>query len=304
MESIKSNLKTTLAELKAILDKVKDPCVDDWDPIHVGLLLSKLEYDDLDVDFYRNLFIEIADKLARKISRKHHVKDQVLEVSRVFSGDLDFKGDQGNYYNIKNSFLSDILVRRKGIPVSLSLVYMGFCRHVGIKAVGINFPGHFLVEVVPDKDSLCAVGSSEIAEDWTEKWYVDCFKSGDIITNNECEKRLQSWTRGMIDFGPEVLKVAHPVEIISRMLRNLKAIFVEKEDLPRLYWVLSALIELCPNDSLDAYRERGLLMGRMGRYNLATADLKHYLEHSEDALRSVYVESMLRIFENRSDEMN
>jgi regulator of sirC expression with transglutaminase-like and TPR domain len=105
-------------------------------------------------------------------------------------------------------------------------------------------------------------------------------------------------------FGPEALKVAHPQEIASRLLRNLRAIFQEKEDLPRLYWVLSALIELCPTERVEAYKERGLLLGRMARYHAAADDLKTYLTVCQDVQKAAHAERLLRLFEGQRDVTN
>lgn len=304
MSLLNSHLDEVLQKLSKILQKVNDPITDDWDPIELGLLLSNLEYDDLNVSSYQKMFEEISRPL-RELEDAHlNLHDKVMKINEFFTDQLEFKGDKTNYYNIKNSFVSDLLVRRKGIPVSLSLVYMGLCRVAGLKAIGINFPGHFLVEVIPTKSQLSKSESLEAAEDWTERCFVDCYDDAKIITAKDCEKRLNEWTRGMIPFGPDALKVSNPVDIVSRMLRNLKAILVEKEDLTRLYWVLTAIIELCPKDSLDAYRERGMLMGRIGRYKAAAEDLQVFLDRSKDQAKTTHVNQMLQIFESRSDVMN
>ena len=307
MGLLNSHLDEVLQKLLKILQKVKDPLTDDWDPVEVGLLISSLEYDDLDTAAYLKMFDDMARPLSELKPADINLHDKVKKINTFFSDQLDFKGDKTNYYNIKNSFLSDLLVRRKGIPVTLSLVYMGLCRVAGLRSVGINFPGHFLVEVIPTKKQLQKSSeelSLEEAGDWTERCFVDCYDGAKIVSTKDCEKRLNEWTRGMIPFGPDVLKLSHPVDILSRMLRNLKAILVEKEDLTRLYWVLTAIIELCPQDSLDAYRERGMLMGRIGRYKAAAKDLQTYLDRSQDRVRAGHVVQMLQIFESRSDVMN
>jgi regulator of sirC expression with transglutaminase-like and TPR domain len=108
----------------------------------------------------------------------------------------------------------------------------------------------------------------------------------------------------VVPFGPDVLKVAHPVEMLSRMLRNLRAIFMEKEDLARLYWVLTALIDICPGDRAEAYKDRGILYGRMGRFKHATDDFRKYLEVITDPAKRSQVEGMLRFFENRTEFTN
>lgn len=292
-----------LDELKALLDKVQDPLLDDWDPVRMGLLISKLEYPELDVEEKLVEFDKLVQQLKAELKPHSTIRDQSVAISKFFSDTLNFQGDQTNYYNYKNSLLSDVLLRRKGIPVSLSLIYMGLCRGVGLKALGINFPGHFLVKLTASEEHI-GTSPQENVSDWMKTWFVDCFDGGKLLTVEDCESRLKEWTRGVIPFTPDVLKISHPVEILSRMLRNLKAIFHEKEDYARLYWVLSALIHLCPQDRTDAYRERGLLLGRMGRFQLALQDLRYFLEHAADNPRREYVQRLVRQFESQSDMMN
>jgi regulator of sirC expression with transglutaminase-like and TPR domain len=202
--------------------------------------------------------------------------------------------------------LSDVFVRRKGIPLSLSLVFIGLCRSVGLKAVGIGFPGHFLVRIIPEHELVKtrAAAGKENAQDWKEQHFVDCFEGGSFLTVQDCEKRLSDWTRGVLPFGPDALKVAHPQEILSRMLRNLRAIFTEKEDYARLYWVLTALIELCPLERTEALKDRGFLLARMSRFNQATQDLKAYMQVCSDPAKLSHVEKMIRFFSDQSDLMN
>jgi regulator of sirC expression with transglutaminase-like and TPR domain len=270
----------------------------------MGLLVSKLEYPELDVDLKLREFQVLVDNLKSKLPRDLTVADQTQFIVKYFAGELDFSGDQSNYYNFKNSLLSDVLLRRKGIPVSLSLVFMGLCRGVGLKAVGINFPGHFLVQIHANDWRISSPKSMEVASEWTKTWFVDCFDKGKFLGVEDCERRLKEWTRGVIPFTPDVLKVSKPEEIISRMLRNLKAIFGEKEDYPRLYWVLSALVAVCPADRSESYRERGLLMARMGRYKMATYDLKKFLENPSDPKKVDHVQRLIRQFESQIEVIN
>jgi regulator of sirC expression with transglutaminase-like and TPR domain len=198
---------------------------------------------------------------------------------------------------LENSFLNDVYLRRKGIPISLSLVFMGLARYVGLKTVGISFPGHFLVKMSPNCED-------EEFLDSQNQFFVDTFEGGRLLSVDDCKQRLEEWTRGLVPFGPEVLRVAHPRDIISRMLRNLRAIYAEKEDLPRLYWVLSALIETCPSEKVESLKERGFLMARMGRYTPAVEDLRAHLALTTDPRKYEQVEKILRYFEIQKEQMN
>ena len=299
------HIDETLAQLKALLKAVEDPLKDDWNPLTMGLLLAKLEYEDLDVETTEKNFLKLLDQeLPEGLSGAQSLREQTEILVKIFNEKLGFLGDKSNYYNIKNSFLNDVLTRRKGIPISLSLVFMGMAQHFGMRAVGIGFPGHFLVRMVPSGGHFDVSSQRETFADWKEHWFIDCFDGGKIMTTRDCEKRLTEWTRGILPFGPEVLKVAHPVEIISRVLRNLRAILMEKEDLVRLYWVLTGLIELCPQDKVESIKDRGILLGRMGRYAQAGEDCREYLRLGQDTQKKAQIEGLLRFFENQRELPN
>lgn len=298
------HLSEVLDEVKVLLDGVEDPLVDEWDPLRLGLLLAKMEYDDLNIEAELEKFDGLAVVIREKVDASASLKEQTAQFVKVFSEDLGFRGDKANYYNLKNSFLNDVLLRRKGIPISVCLAFMGLASRVGIQSVGISFPGHFLVRVVPSRAHFDVASNREGASDWTEQWFVDVFDGGKMMTVADCEARLKEWTRGALAFGPESLSVAHPRDIFSRMLRNLRALLMEKEDLARLYWVLTALIETCPKEKVDSFKDRGLLFARMGRFTQAKEDFRRFLDLCVDSEKRAQVEGIMRFFENRSDTSN
>lgn len=293
-----------IEQIEALVSSVQDPLVDDWDPIRLGLLMSKFEYEEIDVEKELAHFKLVTSEFCKEFSPQSTLRTKTETLIRIFSGDLAFAGDRSNYYNLKNSFLYDVLLRRKGIPITLSLVFMGLARHVGLKAVGISFPGHFLVKMVPAPGYMELRESTETAEEWRSTWYIDCFDGGKILSTEDCERRLYEWTRGVVPFGPQALEVAHPRDIVSRVLRNLKAIVAEKEDWARLYWILSALIGLSEKDRNDAYSERGFLFARIGRFRKAVDDLQEYLKHAKDLRKIAHIEQMLRYFEQQREMTN
>jgi regulator of sirC expression with transglutaminase-like and TPR domain len=297
MSELHPSLKKILDRLGDLLERVRDPQNDDWDPILLGLLLAKLEYEELDVDLEHRRYMHLADQIKTQLPQKVRLREKTTAFIRMFSQEMGFQGDTTNYYNPKNSFLNDVYLRRKGIPISLSLVFMGLARLAGLKTVGISFPGHFLVKMLPNSDD-------EEFFDNNNQLFIDSFEGGRILSVDDCKQRLEEWTRGLVPFGPEVLRVAHPRDILSRMLRNLRAIYAEKEDLPRLYWVLSALVEICPTEKGESLKERGFLMARMGRYTQAIEDLRAYLQMTSDPRKYEQVEKILRAFELQKETVN
>jgi regulator of sirC expression with transglutaminase-like and TPR domain len=289
-------LEKTLESLTSFLKRVEDPSKDDWDPIELGMWVAKLEYPALDVQAQVKIFRETLKTNLTDIPKDGTTKEKCKYLLSVYKDILGFQGDTTNYYNVKNSFMNDVLVRRKGIPITLSLVFMELCRSAELKAAGISFPGHFLVKIL-DQDN-------DQDKDNGEEWFVDAFDGAKILSLEECKQRLETWTKGMIPFGPDALKVAHPREIVSRMLRNLRAIYFEKEDLTRLYWVLTALAELCPQERVESLRERAFLFARMGRYRAAIQDLRTVIKSSSSLHNRDHLEKILRYFELQKEVTN
>lgn len=287
-------LEKTLESLANFLKKVEDPARDEWNPLELGMLVAKLEYPALDIDAQIKIFRETLKTVLPEYPKNATTKEQSKFLLTIFRDVLGFQGDTTNYYNVKNSFLNDVVIRRKGIPITMSLVFMELCRAVELKAAGISFPGHFLVKIL-DQDQ---------DKDHGEEWFIDTFDGAKILSLDECKQRLETWTKGMIPFGPEALKIAHPREIVSRMLRNLRAIYFEKEDLTRLYWVLTALAELCPQERTESLRERAFLFARMGRYRAAIQDLRAVIKSSSSLHNRDHLEKILRYFELQKEVTN
>lgn len=296
MMDLHSSLQESLERIQRDLDRINDPEKQNWDPIELGLLVAKLEYVDLNVEKERENFRALADTVRKSVPQLGKTRERTLSLVKCFTQELGFRGDTNNYYDPRNSFLNDVYVRRKGIPITLSLIFMGLAREVGLHALGVSFPGHFLVKILPICEDEGPMETSQL--------FVDTFEGGRILGLEDCKDRLEEWTRGLLPFGPEVMRVSHPRDIVSRMLRNLRAIYSEKEDLPRLYWVLSSLIYLCPTERHEALRERGFLMARMGRFGQAVEDLGEFLKHTNDPRKYESVEKILRYFELQKETSN
>jgi regulator of sirC expression with transglutaminase-like and TPR domain len=171
-----------------------------------------------------------------------------------------FQGNTGDYYDPKNSFLDEVIARRTGIPISLSVVYVEVARRAGVWASPVGFPGHFLVRV----------------EDDDRRVVVDPFHGGgplDEVALADLLRRSGSKLRYSAD-----MIAATPVrQVVARMLMNLRGIYASRGDYARLLLILDRLIDLLP-ESTEELRDRGFLFGRLGAPDAAVDDLKRYLE--------------------------
>lgn len=213
----------------------------------------------------------LGEALRRRIPADAGALQRLQLLNRYFFEELGFAGNVNHYEDPANSDLSQVLARRRGIPITLAVLYIELAAQAGLSADGVSFPGHFLVKLhLPQGEVV-----------------MDPF-SGRSLSREELEERLQPWRRRMAlaqDDEPPLglfLQPATPRDILARMLRNLKAIHQAAHDLPRLLAVQERLVTLLPDDALER-RDRALIDAELGRLDRACGDLAAYLDAHPDA---------------------
>lgn len=234
--------------------------------------IAQDEYPELDIQ----QVLSDCDLLLARIKRRLPADAAALQRLRVlnqfFFRDLGFAGNVNNYYDPDNSFLHLVLRSRRGIPISLAILWIELAQGLGLAAKGVNFPGHFMVKVSLPKGQVV----------------IDPF-SGQSLSREELTERLEPYKRrsGLVDeFDVPLglyLQASSHREVLARMLRNLKEIHRAHDDGLRLVAVLNRLIVLLP-DAWSEYRDRGLALADLGRAEEALSDLAIYLAHATDAL--------------------
>lgn len=191
-------------------------------------------------------------------------------LNQYFFGELGFAGNVNDYYDPANSYLPDVLARRRGIPISLALLYIEIASQAGLQAMGVSFPGHFLVKL--------HMPQGEVVIDPLD---------GQSLSREQLDERLAPFRhqRGLVG-DDEVplglfLQAAPPRDMLARLLRNLKEIHRQAADLPRLLAVMERLVVLLPDDWRER-RDRGLVRADLGRFDLACDDVRAYLAACPD----------------------
>ena len=227
-------------------------------------LIARDTYGALDVDSLILRFDELAAPLVSSGLAARGLEEQAAAISSYLCEDLGFRGNEQDYYDPRNTLLPDVLDRKLGIPITLSLVYCEVARRCGVFARGISFPGHFLVRV-------------DSRDGHDDPVVVDPFFSGRRLDRAALSKLLKRTATGQRASLEEHLVPASARAILVRMLINLKWIYATRGDFARALLALDRIISLTP-DSIPALRERGTLAAKLGAVESARADLSRLLE--------------------------
>jgi regulator of sirC expression with transglutaminase-like and TPR domain len=205
---------------------------DDFPLDHAALLIGAWDYPARDLGHYRDQLDMIASYTEPEVERATGGIGRARAISDCLFDRLGFYGNTSDYYDPRNSFLCDVLDRRTGIPITLSVLYLEVSRRVGVLSQGVNFPGHFLVRVA-------------IEDAWL---YIDPFTGGRALGPGDLEALLRRTTTPDAVLEPSVIAAATKRQILSRMLVNLAGIYGRNGDLPRSLDVLERLAVLEPNN--------------------------------------------------------
>ena len=240
--------------------------------LEAAISVAQDEYPELDVQQVLGDVDQLLARLKRRLPADAAPLHRLRTLNQYFFRDLSFGGNVNDYYDPDNSYLNAVLRTRRGIPISLAVLWMELAQGLGLHVRGVAFPGHFMVKANLPKGQVV----------------IDPF-TGQSLSREELAERLEPYKRrsGLVDdFDVPLglyLQAATPRDIISRMLRNLKEIHHTQEDWPRLIAVQNRLIVLLPQAWAE-YRDRGLALAEEGDTTRAVADLETYLVNAEEAL--------------------
>lgn len=213
----------------------------------------------------------LAARLKARLPADAGTLQRLRLLNNFFFRELGFEGNVNDFYATTNSYLHEVLRTRRGIPISLAVIYLEIAQQIGLSARGVAFPGHFLLKVrMPQGEVI-----------------IDPL-SGQSLARDDLEDRLGPYKRrqGLIgDFDVPLglfLQAASAREIVARMLRNLKEIHRSSADWPLLLAVQERLVRLLPDDA-EERRDRGLVRAQLGQHAAAVDDLEHYVAFAPQA---------------------
>jgi len=250
-----------------------------------ALLLAKIEYPELNIINYIQRFEELANQVRQRIVHQS-TPNMIIALNQVLFEQEGFCGNLENYYDPKNSFLNEVLDRKTGIPITLAIIYLEVGQRLGLPLKGISFPGHFLVKLEMSAHSMLV---------------LDPFSKGiplsETILNQRLEEMQGKGRAGRI-FLRQALQTASQQDILIRMLRNLKDIYLRSEQWSKLLPIMEQLLIINP-DLSEEWRDRGMLYQRLECARAAVSDYERYLSIEPYAIDSDFIEEQINQLSNQ-----
>jgi regulator of sirC expression with transglutaminase-like and TPR domain len=242
------------------------------DLAHACFLIAQDAYPALEVERYLGEIERMALRLRGQLPQTVGAEERVAALNEYLFGELGFSGNTETYYDPRNSYLNEVMDRKTGIPITLSILYMALGRRIGLPLEGVSFPGHFLVRLRLRNGVLV----------------LDPFAAGAPQSEEELRERLKRVIpAGALDNTAELpldqfLDPATNRQILARVLRNLKAIYRDADKPEQQLDVMNRMLVVAPGSSAEL-RDRGLVYQRLEAYRAALKDLTQYLEREPNA---------------------
>ncbi len=237
--------------------------------LETALLIASDEYPQLDAGMYVEQIRRFATDLQPHINPELDLPSQLTAINKYLFEEQGFAGNHTHYDDPRNSYLNEVFNRKLGIPISLAVVQIELMRKLGLALDGISFPGHFLVRLPVDDGILV----------------MDPFNKGRPVSVEELKERATPHMNGRPPDDQELYQILAPAThrmILSRMLRNLKGLYVESGDWERVARSADRLLKIS-SDNSDALRDRGLAYRELGYVKGAREDLASYLKLTPNA---------------------
>lgn len=252
-------------ELKLLIERPED----EIDLAQAALCIARLEYPELDVQAYLDRLNRLAADLSDQLPADSSSADRLLALNQFLFDEQGFSGNFDEYYDPRNSFLNEVLDRKLGIPITLSILYLEIGHRIGLPLEGVSFPGHFLVKLPVDGGDIV----------------LDPFAGGVSLSEEDLENQLETLYGGQqqaaLSLAP-LLSSADKREILLRVLRNLKGIYLGGRRLQKALAVAEIILALAPDEPGEV-RDRGMLFDQLECFRPALADYQHYLALDPEA---------------------
>ena len=239
----------------------------DWSLCDLALLAAEHLQPELDRLGYTHKLDDMIGMLAQRVKASDDLSTKIQQLNHFFYSELGFHSNADDYYNPDNSLLNKVMDTRQGIPISLAILYLRFAEAIGIQSFGISYPGHFLVGIYDEENKLV----------------IDPFDNGRQLDQSHLFELL---AKAGLSIGKpqdidEYLVAASKRQIMIRLLRNLKNIYIENQEVEKGLTVIELMLSLA-GESPDELRDRGMIYYHLEYTRGALQDLQRYLELKPD----------------------
>lgn len=242
-------------------------------------LAQILEYPDLDISKYIGMINEIGKSLKMSINKSENPTYKISMLNEHLFQNSGFKGDTDDYYNPKNNFLNEVLEKKSGIPITLSIIYSEVAKHIDLVIRVVGFPSHVLVK-------------------YNEEIILDPFNQGKLLNIDDLHEILVKNYGGQVEFSPEFLDEIPQEKILIRMVRNLKNSYVNSYGYEKAMRCANMILALEPESAEDV-RDKGILEERFLNHGPALQLLNQYLEQNPDAEDADFVLDLIKDIRNK-----
>jgi len=256
------------------------------DLARAALTIARWEYPALEVDAY----LERLDGLARGVDGSRRSTDPLGRLHRLreyLFVEQGFAGNREDYYDPRNSFLNDVLDRRQGIPITLSLVLIEVGKRLGLAVEGIGLPGHFIAGARLDDSQI----------------FLDPFNGGALLTPESCEKLVGRVLGRKVTLTDEHYAPVSGRQLLGRMLANLKAIYWQRQAWDKVVGAIDRLLVL-DSKAASEWRDRGIAWSNMGEIQRSLADWERYLTEFPNTKDHEAVKDHLRKARQKLAQLN
>jgi regulator of sirC expression with transglutaminase-like and TPR domain len=252
-------------------------CREDFSLAEACLLIAQDAYPELEVAHYLARIDAFAATVKGRLASDAFAEQKVVVLNRYLFDELKFFGNVDDYYDPRNSYLNQVLERRTGLPITLSILYMEVGRRLGLRLQGISFPGHFLVKL--------RVSGGQLV--------LDPFCGGEAQSEADLRLRLaQVLPQRDAEALPlsQFLEPASSRQILARVLRNLKGIYLQSEEAQNALVVMQRMVLVAPH-AAEEVRDRGLAYYKLDCFRAALADFEDYLDRRPQAPDAAEIKS-------------
>ena len=240
---------------------------DQIDLLRAALAMARVEYPELDSEPYVRQVEQLARRVSAAIPERGDPAQSIAALNRVLFDEEMFRGNTVDYYNPRNSFISDVLDRRLGIPITLALLYMEVGRRAGFPLLGVGFPGHFLMKHYEVSGKVLL---------------IDAFERGQVVTEADCQSRLDAVYSGQLTLQPEFLMAVTRRQMLTRILNNLRSTYVSRRNFRKAVEIVDLVLVIYPRSPEDV-KQRALLRHNLQDYRGALADFDDYVNMLPEA---------------------